>query len=161
MENSSTIINELTYTVSRTNGKFDATKMVLKIALPVDSYQFERAWDISKIIQGRQQNAVVVIIKKATNPGMHLPQYSSSFINHNITLSSMQRHSSTTFNPSLADSIVIVFHDDHATPASITTDVAHFYSELEECYSRINEMPYQKDIHFLPRKAGMSIVPKI
>lgn len=161
-----------TYTSSE-NSVFNSEGVDLMILLPEKSdenpYLF-KAFDISQMVNGEQQNALFIYMKKQTDDASDLSGYdddkcecSYSFRYGEMTqLENMTSFSS--FNPAENRSLVIVYHDDSddkdyqfdcavaafATVASMAAAVAlngNFQTEL-------NLMGIE------PRKAGMSSLPK-
>ena len=155
----------LTYTIGNGKGNYDSSEIKLNITLPTDTYVFSHVHDISQTIGGNHKNAIVIFMKRTTDPGTNLPVYSSTNTPHNFKINTMTKYTAGSgfapFNPAVTQTLVIVFHETPTTSASIASDVSNFFNDVEDIYNNIaanGGQPYVADIGFLPRKAGMSLV---
>lgn len=157
--------SNLTYTIGNGKGNYDSSEIKLNITLPTDTYVFSHIHDISQTIGGTHKNAVVIFMKRTTDPGTTLPVYSNTNISHNFKINTMTKYTAGSgfapFNPAVTQTLVIVFHEASATSGSIASDVSGFFDNVGDIYNTIatnGGQPYVDDIGFLPRKAGMSLV---
>lgn len=155
----------LTYTIGNGKGNYDSSEIKLNITLPTDTYVFSHVHDISQTIGGNHKNAIVIFMKRTTDPGTNLPVYSSSTIPHSFKINTMIRYIAGSgfapFNPAVTQTLVIIFHETPTTPISIANDVSNFFDNVASIYNVFNTNggePYVEDVWFLPRKAGMSLV---
>ena len=130
---------------------------------------FFKAFDISQMVNGQQQNALFIYMKKETDDASDLSGYdddkcecSYSFRYGEMTqLENMTSFSS--FNPAEDRSLVIVYHDlsddkDYQTDCAI----AAFDKVADFAASVVLNGNFQTDLDLMgqPRKLGSSFIPR-
>lgn len=161
-----------TYTSSE-NSVFNSEGVDLMILLPEKSdenpYSF-KAFDISQMINGEQQNALFIYMKKQTDDASDLSGYdddkcecSYSFAYRDMTqLENMTGFSS--FNPAENSSLVIVYHDDlDDKDYQFDCAVAAFAGVATFAANVALNGNFQTELNLTgrdPRRTGMSTVPR-
>ena len=161
-----------TYTSSE-NSVFNSEGVDLKILLPeksdVNPYIFN-VFDISQMVNGEQQNALFVYMKKETDDASDLSGFdddkcecSYSFAYRDmIQLHSMTNFSS--FNPAENSSLVIVYHDDSDDKDyQFDCAAAAFAGVASFAASVAANGNFQTELNLMgpgPKKAGMSSLPR-
>ncbi|RZJ70446.1 MAG: hypothetical protein EOO45_12725 [Flavobacterium sp.] len=166
MEQQSSKVTPLTYTITEEgNGGYDSSKISLMIALPTDTYTFGPYYDISKMIDGKPLNAVLIIMERASDDGSHLPDVCSTTMKCEFDIAALTAYNgpdSTTFDSSLSKALIVVLHDSSANSTTAAADAESFHKEIENILEGIKENggPIQSDPPVIPRRAGMSVITK-
>lgn len=160
-----------TYTSSE-NSVFNSEGVDLMILLPEKSDQnpyIFKAFDISQMVNGVQQNALFIYMKKETDDASDLSGYdddkcecSYSFAYRDMTqLENMTDFSS--FNPAENETLLIVYHDDRDDKDYQTDCAAAAFATVATMAGIVAASGnFQTDLNLMgnPKKTGISRIPK-
>jgi hypothetical protein len=171
MKNENEILDK-TYTSSE-NSYFNKDGLNLQILLPLNDeqnpYSFI-AYDISQFVDGQQQNALFIYMKKQTDDASDLSGYDDDkcecgcILNYDDAIQLKSNPGFRPFDPAADNTLVIVYHD--------SSDEKNYQQGCaEEVFVNVPAFViavaangnFQTDLNLMgtgPKKAGMSSFPK-
>ena len=168
-----TAATDKTYTVDSIASFFNSTGITLKIYLPLDTtqnpYQYI-VYDASQLVNGVQQNALFIYMRKTTDSGADLSGYDNditiSALNVPYTsITKLTAHSGfSPFDPKAAKAIVTIYHDPSNTVAYKQNCANNFFAQVPSMASSVAANGnFQCTLQLVgtnPRKGGTSWIPK-